>query len=123
MRTLLSLSMCALTLLLVAGCETGASVYQDGTGGPGATVTSGTVGTAGAGGVGGAGGTSAVTIGSGGASPGCAKVDFLFVIDNSVSMKDEQDALIASFPGFIDSIKANIAWLAKHQSSVEAYVK
>ena len=36
---------------------------------------------------------------------GCSKVDFLFVIDNSASMEDNQDALIASFPGFIDTIK------------------
>ncbi|WP_143825553.1 hypothetical protein [Nannocystis exedens] len=36
---------------------------------------------------------------------GCKKVDFLFVIDNSTSMEDNQDALIASFPGFIDAIK------------------
>lgn len=36
---------------------------------------------------------------------GCTKVDFLFVIDNSTSMEDNQKALIDSFPGFIDSIK------------------
>ena len=36
---------------------------------------------------------------------GCTKVDFLFVIDNSTSMEDNQAALIASFPGFIASIK------------------
>jgi hypothetical protein len=107
MRAHLSFSLLvALAILLVNGCESGSSVFQAGTGGHGGPNSSSA---AGAGGVGGAGGPSAVTIGSGGASPGCAKVDFLFVIDNSVSMKDEQDALIASFPGFIDSIKANIA--------------
>lgn len=36
---------------------------------------------------------------------GCEKVDFLFVIDNSVSMASHQEALIASFSGFIDAIK------------------
>ena len=36
---------------------------------------------------------------------GCDKVDFLFVIDNSGSMGDEQDNLIASFPQFIDTIQ------------------
>ncbi len=36
---------------------------------------------------------------------GCDKVDFLFVIDNSGSMKDEQQSLIASFPGFIAAIQ------------------
>ncbi len=35
---------------------------------------------------------------------GCEGVDFLFVIDASGSMKDEQEQLIASFPGFIQSI-------------------
>jgi hypothetical protein len=36
---------------------------------------------------------------------GCQKVDFLFVIDSSGSMQDEQDALLASFPGFISAIE------------------
>ena len=35
---------------------------------------------------------------------GCQKIDFLFVIDNSESMVDEQAALAASFDGFIDAI-------------------
>jgi hypothetical protein len=49
-------------------------------------------------------------VGSGGNGPtGCAKVDFLFVIDNSVSMQKEQEALIASFPGFISSIQATLS--------------
>jgi hypothetical protein len=43
--------------------------------------------------------------GTTGAASGCKKVDFLFVIDNSTSMEDNQDALIASFPGFIEAIK------------------
>jgi hypothetical protein len=37
---------------------------------------------------------------------GCTKADFLFVIDNSGSMEDEQDHLIASFAGFIATIDA-----------------
>lgn len=37
---------------------------------------------------------------------GCDKVDFLFVIDSSVSMGDQQVALIASFPGFMDTIES-----------------
>jgi len=36
---------------------------------------------------------------------GCAKVDFVFVIDSSGSMVDEQDNLLASFPGFISAIE------------------
>lgn len=35
---------------------------------------------------------------------GCTKVDFLFVIDNSGSMTEEQMALVTSFPGFISTI-------------------
>src|SRR5690349_2938324 len=36
---------------------------------------------------------------------GCKKVDFLFVIDSSGSMQDEQQNLANSFPGFIDIIQ------------------
>lgn len=43
-----------------------------------------------------------------GSEEGCRKVDFLFVIDNSGSMGGEQDNLIASFPGFIDTIQSTI---------------
>lgn len=39
---------------------------------------------------------------------GCDKVDFLFVIDNSSSMQDQQAALIASFPGFVDAIQTTL---------------
>jgi hypothetical protein len=44
----------------------------------------------------------------GGEEMGCDKVDFLFVIDDSVSMDDNQAALIASFPGFIDAIRDTV---------------
>lgn len=36
---------------------------------------------------------------------GCRGVDFLFVIDNSGSMEDEQSNLLASFPGFVQSMQ------------------
>ncbi|MEY4546831.1 MAG: hypothetical protein RL685_3026 [Pseudomonadota bacterium] len=36
---------------------------------------------------------------------GCGKVDFLFVIDNSLSMLDEQSNLARSFPGFIQVVE------------------
>jgi len=36
---------------------------------------------------------------------GCKKVDFLFVVDNSVSMSGEQQELVAAFPGFIAAIE------------------
>lgn len=40
---------------------------------------------------------------------GCKKVDLLFVIDNSGSMKDEQINLVSSFPSFIDEIQVQLA--------------
>ena len=39
---------------------------------------------------------------------GCTMVDFLFVIDNSGSMGDEQEALVNSFPGFIAGIQSTL---------------
>lgn len=44
----------------------------------------------------------------GGGDQGCEKVDFLFVIDSSGSMEDEQDNLLASFPGFITAIEETL---------------
>ncbi|MEM6993130.1 MAG: hypothetical protein AAF721_21635 [Myxococcota bacterium] len=41
-------------------------------------------------------------------SDGCSKVDFLFIIDNSISMGDEQDNLAASFPSFISTIEQEV---------------
>jgi hypothetical protein len=39
---------------------------------------------------------------------GCQKVDFLFIVDNSGSMLEEQDNLAASFPAFINSIQSTL---------------
>lgn len=39
---------------------------------------------------------------------GCTKVDFLFVLDNSISMGDEQQNLANSFPGFISTIQSMV---------------
>ena len=39
---------------------------------------------------------------------GCEKVDFLFLVDNSGSMEDEQDNLTQSFPGFISTIQKTL---------------
>jgi hypothetical protein len=39
---------------------------------------------------------------------GCKGIDFLFVIDNSGSMAEEQKALIQSFPGFLAAIQAAV---------------
>ncbi len=49
-----------------------------------------------------------VSADDGGNAEGCEKVDFLFVIDGSGSMGDNQDSLIASFPGFIASIQQTL---------------
>jgi hypothetical protein len=47
-------------------------------------------------------------IGSGHPVEPCSKVDLLFVIDDSGSMQDEQDALIAAFPGFVQDIEQSL---------------
>jgi hypothetical protein len=52
------------------------------------------------------GGGTATTTGDG--MMGCDKVDFLFVLDNSVSMGDEQQNLATSFPSFIQTIQADV---------------
>ena len=39
---------------------------------------------------------------------GCTKVDFLFVVDNSGSMEDEQANLVANFPNFINGIQSTL---------------
>jgi hypothetical protein len=41
-------------------------------------------------------------------SEGCAKVDFLFVVDNSLSMLEEQTALVNSFPRFMDVVEQTL---------------
>ncbi|MBL9106353.1 MAG: hypothetical protein JNL82_35855 [Myxococcales bacterium] len=46
--------------------------------------------------------------GATGEQGGCQKIDFLFVVDNSGSMADEQVALANSFPGFIQSIQNTV---------------
>jgi len=39
---------------------------------------------------------------------GCQAIDFLFIIDSSESMKDHQENLIASFPGFAAEIQSSV---------------
>jgi hypothetical protein len=46
--------------------------------------------------------------------PGCRKIDFLFVIDNSSSMADEQQRLIEGFPGFIGAVQETIREFDHH---------
>lgn len=49
-----------------------------------------------------------MSAGEGSDEAGCDKVDFLFIIDNSGSMYEEQVNLISSFPQFIDTIKSTL---------------
>lgn len=44
----------------------------------------------------------------------CRAIDFLFVIDNSTSMEDKQNALEAAFPGFIESITTTLPMTDYH---------
>ncbi len=103
---------------LASGAETGATAGGGPVGGSagagpggGGTASAGDGGSAGPGSTGGikfdvgAGGTGA---GDGGAQMGCEKVDFLFVVDNSGSMQDEQQNLANSFPGFIATIQQTL---------------
>jgi hypothetical protein len=54
-------------------------------------------------------GEASLTVGDEGTDEsGCDKVDFLFVIDNSGSMQDEQENLITNFPGFISTIQETL---------------
>jgi hypothetical protein len=48
------------------------------------------------------------TAGDQGDEEGCTKVDFLFVIDNSNSMYDNQKNLLANYPAFMDSIEQTL---------------
>jgi len=51
---------------------------------------------------------------------GCQKVDFVFVVDSSPSMADEQDNLLASFPGFISEIEDTLQVNDFHVMVVDA---
>lgn len=45
---------------------------------------------------------------------GCTAVDILFVIDNSGSMHDEQEKLLASFSAFVTAIEGSLAGVGYH---------
>lgn len=96
--------------LISLGCSDDTDQELDGSGGsPNSGVGGATSGT-----LSGAGDSTATGFGQGSVSSGttgegCTKVDFLFVVDNSVSMNDEQDTLVASFPGFMDTIQNTVS--------------
>lgn len=99
-----------------------------GSGGSGATGDgSGDTDDPGGGGGPDAGGGIKLDVGSGGSGggegprgAGCQKVDFLFVVDSSGSMGDEQSNLLASFPGFISAIRDTLMIEDFHVMAVEA---
>jgi hypothetical protein len=59
------------------------------------------------------------TGGPGDEEEGCEKVDFLFVIDSSGSMGNNQTNLIQSFPGFIETIQTQIKGQDHHIMAVD----
>lgn len=106
--------------LASVGCSSASGVEANenpggGAGGAGGAAGAGGSGAGAAAGEGGAGG--GVNIGGengGGSGPegpfdGCHNVDVLFVIDDSGSMGDKQDALIKAFPGFVSTMKEKLA--------------
>jgi hypothetical protein len=48
----------------------------------------------------------------------CGKVDFLFVVDNSPSTRNDQEHLIANYPSFIDGIKSTLPKVDDYQVGV-----
>jgi len=52
-------------------------------------------------------------------SSGCTKVDFLFVVDNSLSMLEEQTALVQSFPGFMRVVEQTLGASDFHDMVVD----
>lgn len=49
---------------------------------------------------------------------GCQKVDFLFTIDNSGSMGDDQDTLVGNFPAFITGIQSVLGTVDEYQVGI-----
>lgn len=105
----------ALSVVIACGGEDDGGVAKGkGSGGSGGSAAgAGTGGTAASGGsAAGAGTGGGISLGGAsggggsGADSGCTKTDFLFVVDSSVSMQNEQAALTAAFPKFISSIQS-----------------
>src|SRR6185503_16819433 len=113
-KSLFSIATVSAAVIALPSCS---GTSDDGTAGPGA----GGNGVGGSAAKGGSGGSSAGGNGSGGitltggasggggtAGSGCEKIDFLFIVDNSVSMENEQTQLVAAFPGFISTIESTV---------------
>ena len=58
------------------------------------------------------------TAGDAGDPDECTNVDILFVIDNSGSMADQQESLLASFEGFVSGIEDNLAYAESYHVGV-----
>ena len=59
----------------------------------------------------------------GDASPpekGCSKIDFVFVVDNSQSMEDDQANLVANFPALIEGIESTLTEVDDYHVGVVA---
>ncbi|WAS92814.1 hypothetical protein [Nannocystis punicea] len=65
-------------------------------------------------------GTTGVDDPTGSAATGCQKVDLLFVIDNDLTMKSEQEGLIGAFPAFYDGIKSTLGMQDTHVMAIGA---
>ncbi|MCC6900259.1 MAG: hypothetical protein IT377_14870 [Polyangiaceae bacterium] len=87
----------------MAGTQVASGGAHSGGGGSGATGETGGGGSGGGLALGGGG-----PGGAGGATGGCQKIDFLFIVDNSASMENDQAKLTAAFPGFISAIEATV---------------
>lgn len=101
--------------VIVLGCGSATDGGMDETGGSGGSVPTGGGGgggiaMGGSGGDSGGAGSGGLNFGGGGAAGGpaggCKKIDFLFVVDNSASMENEQSQLAQAFPGFISAIES-----------------
>jgi hypothetical protein len=110
-ETNLAIARVAVGLCCLAACIATADGPDFGSGGSGGPDETGaSVGTTGSEDGGGTTGETGglkldVAAGDGGGGPGCSKVDFVFMIDNSGSMFDEQQKLVAAFPSFIAAIE------------------
>lgn len=108
------LSLWALGLASCSADDGGQETVGPNLGGGGGIVGTGSTG-AGGGSAASSGSGGGINVGGGGAGggggaagAGCDKLDFLFIVDNSVSMQDQQAQLVAAFPGFMTAIQSTV---------------